>query len=286
MPPTRRARATLLATLATVGIGTVLLGGSAASKATSTESTDTLSLTDDTGTAVSGKIGPAGASAARYPTRVRERLFATYAAFGASVAVSAAAAVVGFRSPALLRFAVARPVVYLIGTAGVGFVTLLGMHSIDYRTSPGAKKAALGVFALAQGLSMVPIGFMGGAVVLQALMATGVIVGSLSGVAAVAPSDSFLWMGGPLVAGLGIVVVGSLGSMFFPGSSLLYNVSLYGGLAVFSGFTLYDTQVIAHQAKHAEHYDPVQGALKVYLDSLNIFIRMVQIMGGGQQRRK
>jgi FtsH-binding integral membrane protein len=67
---------------------------------------------------------------------------------------------------------------------------------------------------------------------------------SLSLVAANSPSDQFLWMAGPLSMGLGAIIVASLGSMFFPAArfaGMAYNLSLYGGLAVFSGFVLYDT---------------------------------------------
>ena len=52
------------------------------------------------------------------------------------------------------------------------------------------------------------------------------MVGGISAVAAVSPSDSFLWMGGGLTIGLGVVVGASLGRMFFPASNLLMNVSL------------------------------------------------------------
>lgn len=39
--------------------------------------------------------------------------------------------------------------------------------------------------------------------------------------------------------------------------SALHTVYMYGGLVLFGGFLLYDTQKIVHHAEHDHHYDPV-----------------------------
>jgi FtsH-binding integral membrane protein len=67
----------------------------------------------------------------------------------------------------------------------------------------------------------------------------------------------------------------SLLSMFYPGSPALYNIYLYGGLALFSAFVLYDTQKIIYRAKTDYKYDPINQSLSVYMDAINIFVRMV-----------
>lgn len=77
-------------------------------------------------------------------------------------------------------------------------------------------------------------------------------------------------MGGPLAMGLGVVFVSSLGSMLLPPTTAigagLYSISLYGGLLLFSGFLLYDTQRIIAQAERytttpglygVKPYDPI-----------------------------
>ena len=92
------------------------------------------------------------------------------------------------------------------------------------------------------------------------------IVGGLSTIAVCAPSEKFLTMGGPLAIGLGAVFAASLGSMFLPPTTALgaglYSISLYGGLVLFSGFLLYNTQRIVYKAERhpmygAVPYDPV-----------------------------
>lgn len=107
---------------------------------------------------------------------------------------------------------------------------------------------------------------VGGAILIRAAWYTAGIVGGLSTIAVCAPSDKFLYMGGPLAIGLGFVFASSLGSMFLPPTTVLgaglYSFALYGGLLLFSGFLLYDTQRIVNKAAnhpvYAERpYDPV-----------------------------
>ncbi len=123
------------------------------------------------------------------------------------------------------------------------------------------------------------------------------IVGGLSTIAVTAPSEKFLYMGGPLAMGFGAVFMASLGSAFLPPTSALgaglYSISLYGGLVLFSGFMLYNTQKIIHRAERhpngygVQKYDPINNSIGIYLDTINIFIRIAQIlaMGGGNKRR-
>lgn len=87
------------------------------------------------------------------------------------------------------------------------------------------------------------------------------VVGGLSTVAMCAPSDKFLYMGGPLAAGLGVVFAASVGSMFLPASTALgaglYSISVYGGLLLISAFLLYDTQKVVRSAENYPVYGPV-----------------------------
>ena len=57
-------------------------------------------------------------------------------------------------------------------------------------------------------------------------------------------NDKYLYMGGPLLAGVTVVALSSLAPMALPlgirGLAIAESISLYGGLAVFSGFVLFE----------------------------------------------
>jgi FtsH-binding integral membrane protein len=72
----------------------------------------------------------------------------------------------------------------------------------------------------------------------------------------------------------------------------VYSLALYGGLILFGGFMLYDTQKIIYRAERhpvygAGKFDPINSSLGIYADTLNIFIRIAQILamqGGGKRK--
>merc|ERR1719228_3214484 len=165
---------------------------------------------------------------------------------------------------------------------GTGMVA----RSIPYQPAPSMKQLAWLAHCSVLGL----------AIITRAAWYTAGMVGGLSTVAACAPSDKFLNWGGPLAMGLGVVFCASLGTMFLPPSSAmgagLYSVAIYGGLVLFGMFLLYDTQKIIHKAERhpvgygAPLFDPVNASMGIYMDTINIFIRIAQIlaMSGGKRK--
>lgn len=120
------------------------------------------------------------------------------------------------------------------------------------------------------------------------------MMGSISFVGATAKQDKYLYIGGPLLAGAAIVAVSGFAPLVLPATAvrtlaISESLWLYGGLAVFGGFTLYDVQKVLHHARLAQagviKEDPVNESISLELDFLNIFVRMVQILMM-QQRRK
>lgn len=121
------------------------------------------------------------------------------------------------------------------------------------------------------------------------------MMGSISFVGATAKQEKYLYIGGPLLAGAAIVMASGFAPLLLPVTAvrtlaLTENLWLYGGLALFGGFTLYDVQKVLHHARLAERGimkpDPVNESISIELDFLNIFIRFVQILMMQQNRRK
>lgn len=86
----------------------------------------------------------------------------------------------------------------------------------------------------------------------------------------------------------------NIGALFLPPTSVvgagLHSVVLYGGLLLFSAFLLYDTQKIIKKAQatpvYGHAFDPINESMGIYLDTINIFMRMVIIMSGGGNKKR
>jgi len=147
------------------------------------------------------------------------------------------------------------------------------------RNKPGLNLAALFVFTFVTGVSLVPllaslIGAGNGAVIGNAFLMTAVLFGALSLFAINSKTDFSSW-GKPLFITLIIVIVASLVNMFILQSPMMHVVITAGILLLFSLFTIYDTQNIANGA----YTSPVDAALSLYLDFLNMFTTLLQLLG-------
>jgi FtsH-binding integral membrane protein len=181
---------------------------------------------------------------------------------------------------------------------GVGLVGSIGTMYGTMATSPSnyvQKYALWTAFNGTQALLLSPLFFMHPAILARAGLYTAGMMGSIAFVGATAKTDKYLYLGGPLLAGVAIVALSGLAPLVVPATAartLMFteNIWLYGGLAVFGGFTLYDVQKVLNHARQAERglipKDPVNESISLELDFINIFIRMVQILGMSQNRRK
>ena len=160
---------------------------------------------------------------------------------------------------------------------GVGLIASIGGMIGAQTLEPGspAKYLCWGLFNLSQAAVLSPLLFMNPALLARAGLYTAGVVGSLCYVGATAKEDTFLWMGGPLLAGVTVVALSSLSPMILPAHylrtlAITESLSLYGGLAVFSGFVLWDTQKVLQHGKLAEHGairpDPLRESIGLELD--------------------
>ena len=90
-------------------------------------------------------------------------------------------------------------------------------------------------------------------------------------------------MGSFLFMGLIGIIIASIVNIFIGSSALHFAISVIGVL-VFVGLTAYDTQKIKNE--YAEHYDSetkgklaISGALRLYLDFINLFVMLMHLFG-------
>jgi len=147
------------------------------------------------------------------------------------------------------------------------------------RNKPGLNLVALFLFTFTTGVSLVPllasiIGMGNGAMIGNAFLMTAVLFGSLSLFAINSKTDFSSW-GKPLfITAITVIILSVLNILIF-NSPILHVIISAVVLLVFALFTIYDTQNIANGA-----YDsPVDAAVSLYLDFLNMFIALLQLLG-------
>ncbi|THH33119.1 hypothetical protein EUX98_g1078 [Antrodiella citrinella] len=211
---------------------------------------------------------------------------------GGGLVLTAIAARSLFKSGFAIRLMSANPWLVL----GVSLVGSIGTMMGAMHTSPenAVLKHTFWIgFNMCQAATLSPLFFVAPAILSRAALYTCGVVGALSYVGATAKNDTYLYMGGPLLAGVTVVALSSLAPMALPlgmrGLAVAEAISLYGGLAVFSGFVLYDTQKILQHAKMAHAgvilRDPLKESIGLELDMINIFIRLVQILSMQQKKK-
>merc|ERR1712215_110239 len=246
------------------------------------------------GAGMSGEMGAVD-KAVVWPQYVKDRIKDTYMYFGGSILATAGTAAAVFRSPAAMNIVMRQGWMAL----GVSIAAMIGsgmlVRSMPYQTAPSAKQAAWLLHCAVLGAVVAPICLLGGPILTRAAWYTAGMVGGLSTVAVCAPSDKFLYMGGPLAMGLGVVFCASIASAFLPPTTAMgagmYSIAMHGGLILFGAFLLYDTQKIIYKAERhpvgygAPPFDPVNASISIYMDTINIFIRIAQLLAGGNRRK-
>lgn len=225
---------------------------------------------------------------------VRERVRTTFAYFSMGLATTAAGVAALHRSGTSVRLAQImsrRPILSFIVPLGA----LMGMNavnvSIPYRPS-GVNLDKVGLMlggnAVIAGI-ISPLAMLGGPLLLRAAVITGGAMGALSMAAMCAPSHQFLNYGAPLSLALGGMCLATFGSAFLPagGAAMagFHAFYVYGGLVLFGGLTLYDVQRIVHQAETSPRYDPIVASMAIYMDAINIFIRVAMMLAGSNRRK-
>eukprot|EP00794_Sanderia_malayensis_P012326 gene12326-13599_t len=229
-----------------------------------------------------------------WPEEVRSRVKSTYLYFTASLGVTAVAAYGISQSRAVYTLMNANKWLVLGGSLVAMIGTSIACQSIPYEPGFNAKHLAWIGHSAVIGAVIAPLILLGGPLVMRAAAYTAGTVAGLSLTAACAPDEKFLNWGGPLALALGGICVASIGGMFLPASSAvgagINSIMTYGGLVVFGGFMLYDTQKIIKLAEMTTYqgrpYDPINASLGIYMDTINIFIRILIILASSNQRRK
>uniref|UniRef100_A0A8D1K7H6 Transmembrane BAX inhibitor motif containing 6 n=1 Tax=Sus scrofa TaxID=9823 RepID=A0A8D1K7H6_PIG len=122
--------------------------------------------------------------------------------------------------------------------------------------------------------SILPTAFMGTAMIFTCF--------TLS--ALYARRRSYLFLGGILMSAMSLMVLSSLGNLFF-GSIWLFQANLYVGLVVMCGFVLFDTQLIIEKAENGDK-DYIWHCVDLFLDFVTLFRKLMMILAMNEKQVK
>ena len=223
----------------------------------------------------------ADARRAEIDVGLRAYMLRVYNYMCVALALSGAVAFVVSTSPALQQAIFGTPLMWVVFLAPLGLVFFLSARI--HKMSATAAQTTFWVFAGLMGMSLASIfiAYTPESVTRVFFITAGAFAG-LSLVGYTTKKDlsgmgTFLFMG---VIGL---VIAMVVNMFLGSSMLQLGISVIGVL-IFAGLTAYDTQKIKlmyYEGDGAEvaTKKSIMGALKLYLDFLNMFIFLMHILG-------
>jgi len=187
-------------------------------------------------------------------------------------------------TPSLFNAIYGTPLYWIVALAPLGFVFYLSarLHKISFTTA----QTVFWIFSGVMGLSMayIFIAFTGASIARVFFITAGTFAGmSLYGYTT--KKDLSGW-GSFLFMGLIGIIIAMIVNIFLK-SPMLYYVISWVGVLVFVGLTAYDTQRIKEMYYASDHPEisgkkAIMGALKLYLDFINLFIMLLHLFG---QRR-
>jgi FtsH-binding integral membrane protein len=176
------------------------------------------------------------------------------------------------------------------GLSGLGYILMFAPLGLVFwlsfginRMSTSTAKAVFFGYAglLGASLSTLLLVYTGTSVA-QTFLATAVAFGSLSLWGYTTKKDLSGW-GSFLLVGLVGLIVASIINMIWPSGPMGLAISAIGVL-IFAGLTAYDTQTIKSmyfmvRGTDQEGKSAVMGALRLYLDFINMFLFLLRFMG-------
>nr|XP_058956950.1 bax inhibitor 1-like [Pocillopora verrucosa] len=176
---------------------------------------------------------------------------------------------------------------FLSAIASIGLLIALGLTPYDGKNQNKRMGILMG-FAFCTGLGLGPLMDnviqIDASIIPTAFFATTLIFVCFTLSALWAEERKFLYLGGTLMSCLSMLCFLSLANLFL-GARFFFQIQLYGGLVLFCGFVLYDTQLIVHKHKQGDK-DFLWHSIDLFLDFIEIFRRIMIILAQKEDSKK
>jgi uncharacterized protein len=212
---------------------------------------------------------------------LRQYMLSIYNYMFIGLAITGVVAFMVASSPAAMQAIFGTPLKWVVMLAPLGFVFLFSARIQSM--SPSTAQLVFWAFAATMGLSMASIFIVfTGTSIARVFFITAAAFGATSLYGYTTKAD-LTRMGSFMFMGLIGIVIASLVNIFLASSALQFAISVIG-VIVFTGLTAYDTQRL--KELYADSYDrdtlgrmAIMGALQLYLDFINLFTMLLQLMG-------
>jgi len=209
-------------------------------------------------------------SATRSDSQIISFVKETYKLFAASMMAGAVGAYVGVPMAGTIA-------AYFLPLFLLEIGLLIGLHFVKHK--PGINLVVMFSFVFMTGLMLAPLlaqtlGMSGGGVIIgNAFAMTSVIFGAMS-FYAIKTTKDFTSYTKPLMIALFVIIGFSIVNIFL--GNPLFSIVISGAVVfLFSILVVYDTQNIMKGA----YETPIDGAIALYLDFLNIFTALLHLFG-------
>ena len=177
------------------------------------------------------------------------------------------------------------------GNSFVTIILIVAQLGLVVYLSAGIQKMsasqAMGMFILYAGLTGVTFSFIFLAYTMSSIASTFLVTAgtfsAMSFYGYTTKKDLTSW-GSFLFMGLIGIIIASVVNMFLQSEAIHWIVT-YAGVLIFVGLTAYDTQkikemnVLGNEGTEEDTKEAIIGALKLYLDFINLFLMLLRIMG-------
>lgn len=227
------------------------------------------------------RMTTAQADAAQIDVGLRQYMLKVYNYMASGIALTGIVAAATASSPAMLQAIFGTPLQWVVMLAPLGIVIFFSARL--HKMSAGAAQMTFWAFAALMGLSLASIfiAYTDTSIARVFFITAGTFAAmSLYGYTTkrdLTGIGSFLFMG--LIG----IVIAMLVNLFLQSTALQFVISVVGVL-VFVGLTAYDTQKIKNEYSEFDHSEvadkkAISGALRLYLDFINLFIMLLHLFG-------
>ena len=236
------------------------------------------------------RTGAGSQSAAQIDAGLRAHMNKVYATMSVGLLVTAGAAWGIGTSPAMMAIfrdpITLQPNILGYAIMFAPLVMVFAFGAMLNRISAAAAQLYFYAFSAVMGISISWIfAVFTGVSIVQTFLITAIAFAGLS-LYGYTTKKNLSGMGTFLMMGLIGIIVAMVVNIFLASSALNFVISVLGVL-IFAGLTAYDTQSIKNEyIEHARHMDEewlgksaIMGALRLYLDFINLFMFLLQFLG-------